>query len=111
MKIQRTNYNSLLKNIFSSSSQSFTGPWRSRSLSLLSLLVGYYLCSVISAYFLVENQQRVIVVLLLFILIEIAVRLRVFLDRNSKKNALLIIDNLRIGSFYAIVLEAFKLGS
>ncbi len=111
MKIQRTNYNSFIKRIFSSFTQSFIGSWRSRSIGILSLLIGYYLSSTISAYFLVEMEQRVYVVLILFLLLEIAVRSRKFFYSNAKFYALIIIDNLRIGTFYAIVLEAFKLGS
>jgi len=111
MRIQKTNYNSFLKNTFSAFSTSFIGPWRYRSIGILSLLVGYYLASTISAYFLVENTQRVIVAFLSFLLLEIAVRIRGILYKNKKVYTMLIIDNLRIGIFYAIVLEAFKLGS
>ena len=110
MRIQKTNYHSFIKEIFGSFSQSFLGPWRYRSIGILSLLIGYYLSSTISSYFLVENEHRVFVVLFLFVLIEIAVRSRSFLY-NKNLNALLVIDNLRIGALYAIILEAFKLGS
>ena len=103
--------NSFIKNLFGSFSQSFIGPWRYRSIGILSILIGYYLCSTIFAFILVENEQRVIVVLLLFLLLEIAVRSRSILYNRNRLNLLLIIDSLRIGSFYAIVLEAFKLGS
>ena len=111
MRIQKTSYNNLLKNIFSAFSESFIGPWRYRSIGILSLLVGYYLASTISAYFLEENEQRVIVVLFLFLLLELAVRLREILYKNKRLYVMLIVDNLRIGTFYAITLEAFKLGS
>ncbi len=111
MKIHKTNYNSFIRNIFSSFSKTFVGPWKYRSIGLLSILLGYYLCSTISSYLLVENQHRVTVVIFLFIVLEVAVRIRIPLYKNSRVNTLLIIDNLRIGSLYAIVLEAFKLGS
>ena len=69
------------------------------------------MASTISAYYLEEFRQRVLVVALLCFLLEIAIRYRGNLITVSQFPLLLIIDNFRIGITYAIVLEAFKLGS
>ncbi len=111
MKLFRTNFESLLKSVISGFIQSFIGPWKTRSIGLLSVLIGFYAASTISAYYLQEFSQRVIVVAVLCILIEIAIRYRRSLLKAKKSILLLIIDNMRIGITYAIVLEAFKLGS
>ncbi len=111
MKIQNTSYNNFIKDIFASVSQVFSGPWRYRSIALLSLLIGYYFSSTTSSYFLVESRHRITVVFFLFLILEFTVRSRKLLINTVNKYTLIIIDNLRIGFFYAIVLEAFKLGS
>jgi len=111
MKVYKTNYDSFVKSLFKGLNNSLTGPWRTRSLGLLSGLIGYYLASTITAYYLTEFRQRVLVVGLLCLLLEISIRYRRNLIRLNQYPLLLIIDNLRIGITYAIVLEAFKLGS
>jgi len=111
MKVYKTNYDSFVKSLFKAINNSLNGPWRTRSLGLLSVLIGYYLASTITAYYLVEFRQRVLVVGLLCLLLEIAIRCRRNLIRLNQYPLLLIIDNLRIGITYSIVLEAFKLGS
>ncbi len=111
MKIQRTNYNSFLSFITAFIKEAFIGPWKIRSLGLISLLIGYSLASAIPNLFLVVYPQRVVVVFVLIIMLELAVRIRKFLYSSNNNIILIIIDNLRIGISYAIVLEAFKLGS
>ena len=111
MKIHRTNYSRFLNSFFSYLSQAFVGPWKIRSIGLLSLLVGFYLSSTLTSYFLQISNQRILVVFCLFILIELSVRVRKPLYTKNKQIILLTLDNFRIGICYAIVLEAFKLGS
>ena len=111
MKVYKTNYDSFMKSLFKGFNNSLIGPWRSRSLGLMSVLIGFYLASTISAYYLEEFRQRVLVVGLLCFLLEIAIRYRRNLIRLNQFPLLLIVDNFRIGITYAIVLEAFKLGS
>ncbi|AAQ00027.1 hypothetical protein EV11_1451 [Prochlorococcus sp. SS52] len=111
MKIYNTNYNSFIKYITGFISKALFGPWKVRSIGLISLLVGYYLASILTTYFLVLFTQRSLVVIPLVILVEISVRLRRALLNNQKESYLLILDNIRIGITYAVVLEAFKLGS
>ena len=111
MKVYKTNYDSFIKSLFKGLNNSLVGPWRSRSVGLLSVLIGYYLASTITAYYLEEFGQRVLVVGLLCFLLEIAIRYRRNLIRLNQFPLLLIVDNFRIGITYAIVLEAFKLGS
>ena len=76
MKVYKTNYDLFVKSLFKGFSNALIGPWRSRSLGLISVLIGFYLASTISAYYLEEFRQRVLVVGLLCFLLEIAIRYR-----------------------------------
>jgi hypothetical protein len=52
-----------------------------------------------------------VVVLLLVLLLELMVRLRTRLVGERPGLGWILTDNLRLGVVYAVVLEAFKLGS
>ena len=56
-------------------------------------------------------NNRPLVVLLLVVVIELAVRLRTGLAGDRPALGWLLLDHLRVGLVYALVLEAFKLGS
>lgn len=88
------------------------GNWRHRSAVLLALLVGFYAGSNLTAYFvIVFPGGRPALVLALVVLLELIVRLRGRLVTQTPGLAWVITDNLRLGLVYAVVLEAFKLGS
>ena len=55
--------------------------------------------------------HRPVVVLIWLLVIEVVVRLRSRLVEDDPSLAWIVVDNLRIGLVYAVVLEAFKLGS
>lgn len=85
--------------------------WYKKSLSLLSLLAGYYLAANLTSIYLNFTKLQSIGALGLLLLVELQVRLRTRF--NTTKNSIfwLVSDNLRVGGVYAVVLEAFKLGS
>jgi Protein of unknown function (DUF565) len=89
----------------------FRGSWRRRSLALLALLLGFYIGQNFTALWLEQIGRRPQVVLVLVLLIELMVRLRTRLVADRPSLGWLVLDNLRIGLVYALVLEAFKLGS
>ena len=111
MRIYKTKFNRFGTRIASFFSNNFLGPWKLRSIGIFSLLLGFYIGSTLTSYLIVILKQRIVIVLLLLILIELSVRVR---NNLLIKNKFLItrsIDNFRIGITYAVVLEAFKLGS
>ena len=61
--------------------------------------------------FLEETGKRAFVVMIMVITIEILVRLRSLVKSKKWPIYWLAIDNIRIGSIYSVVFEAFKLGS
>ena len=88
------------------------GNWRHRSAVLLALLVGFYAGSNLTAFFvIVFPGGRPALGLALGVLREVMVRLRGRLVTQTPGLAWVITDNLRLGLVYAVVLEAFKLGS
>ena len=89
----------------------FRGSWRRRSLAALALLGGFYAGQNITALWLERIGLRPPVVLVMVLLIELVVRVRTRLVSGRLPISWLMLDNLRIGIVYALVLEAFKLGS
>lgn len=87
------------------------GSWRRRSLALLALLLGFFAAQNITALWLERLGLRPVVVLMLVLLIEVVVRLRTRLVLSRPPLAWLLLDNLRLGLVYGLILEAFKLGS
>lgn len=87
--------------------------WRGGSLALLALLVGYFVGqNLLSMLLLRLPGGRPLLVLCLVLATELVVRLRTrLLDAPERPLAWVMLDNLRIGATYAIVLEAFKLGT
>lgn len=88
------------------------GNWRHRSSVLLALLIGFYLGANLTAYLLPRFPGgRPALVLALVLVIELVVRLRGRLLRGEPSLGWLVVDNLRIGFVFSIVLEAVKLGT
>ena len=84
--------------------------WKSKSISLISVLTGYFLFANFLTKFISEGKNELIMVPIIIVLIEIIIRIK---PSPSSKFYFLwsIVDKLRIGAIYAIILEAFKLGS
>ena len=84
--------------------------WREKSINLISLLTGYFLFANFITKFISEGKNELVMVPIIIFIIELIIR------SKPKSNSSIyylwsIIDKLRIGATYALVLEAFKLGS
>ena len=91
--------------------RALTGSWRRRSLGILSLLLGFLVGSNFTMYWFQRVGQRPLVVLVMVIVIELLVRARTVGKREPWPLGWLAIDNIRIGTVFSVVFEAFKLGS
>ena len=84
--------------------------WRSKSIGLISVLIGYFLFANFLTKFISEGKNELIMVPIIIVFIEIIIRIK-----PSSKSKIYymwtVVDKLRIGAIYAIILEAFKLGS
>ena len=84
--------------------------WRAKSIGLISVLTGYFLFANFATKFISEGKNELIMVPIIIVFVEIIIRTKPtsssrFYDLWS------VVDKLRIGGVYAVILEAFKLGS
>jgi|694.fasta_scaffold26666_4 hypothetical protein len=112
LPLQTTRWNRLQETLGQSLGLGVPGSWRLRSLQLLALLIGFYLGANLTTY---VNDRipggRPSAVVLMVLLVELLIRLRSRLIRGRPPLGWLLCDNLRMGAVYAVVLEAFKLGT
>jgi hypothetical protein len=109
---QRTRFQQFQVRLGSGLREQVLRSWRVASLTLLSLLVGFFVAQNVGGLLLAQLPGgRPLVVLGLVLLVEALVRLRSQVVRDQPPLGWVIVDNLRIGAVYAIVLEAFKLGT
>ena len=104
-KFSRINdkFNNLLFGFLSSS-------WKSKSINIISVLTGYFLFANFITKFISEGKNELIMVPIIILFIELIIR-----SKPSKGSSLFniwsVFDKIRIGATYAVILEAFKLGS
>ena len=110
-KLQSTRFELLLGQLVRSLVGNLRGNWRRRSVGLLALLGGLFAGNNLTAYYLQMIGHRPVVVLIWLLVIELVVRLRSRLVADDPSLTWIALDNRRIGLVYAVVLEAFKLGS
>ena len=108
--MQKTNFSKItyqLNNLFFGF---LSDTWRSKSINLISVLTGYFLFANFLTKFISEGKNELIMVPIIIMFIEIIIRTK---PSSSSKfyNLWSVVDKLRIGAVYAIILEAFKLGS
>ena len=84
--------------------------WKSKSINLISILVGYFLFANFITKFISEGKNELVMVPVIIFIIELVIRLKPR-TKSSLYKLWSIIDKVRIGATYAVILEAFKLGS
>tara|TARA_B100000989_G_scaffold68696_1_gene47873 strand:+ start:251 stop:577 length:327 start_codon:yes stop_codon:yes gene_type:complete len=104
-KFSRINdkFNNLLFGFLSSS-------WKSKSINIISVLTGYFLFANFITKFISEGKNELIMVPIIILVIELIIRIRPSQESSFFK-VWSIVDKVRIGATYAVILEAFKLGS
>lgn len=84
--------------------------WRSKSISLISILTGYFLFANFITKFISEGKNELLMVPIIILFIEFIIRIKPSSSSRLYK-VWVVLDKVRIGSTYAVILEAFKLGS
>ena len=85
-------------------------PWRRYSISLITLLIGYFLGSSLGMVSAVVELMDPVAAFLSIVLIETLIVLRRnFRFEKKKKFLLLLLDSLRLGLFYGFFTESLKL--
>ena len=84
--------------------------WKDKALNLLSILFGYFLFANFITKFISEGENELLMIPIIIIIFEIIIRTKPLRESNIYL-LWMILDRIRIGSVYALILEAFKLGS
>ena len=109
--MQKTRFREFIDSIYFILNPLISDSWSRRSILLLSLLSGFYFTNSFISFLLDKSVNTIFLAFSILVLMEISIRSLFF--SNLSKLSLLIyaINNFRIGSTYALILEAFKLGS
>ena len=84
--------------------------WKDKALNLLSILFGYFLFANFITKFISEGKNELLMIPVIIIFFEVIIRIKPL--KNSNIYLLwILLDRIRIGAVYALILEAFKLGS
>ena len=107
---QKTNFQLKIVENIQTLSLWANNPWRRYSISLIIVLVGYFLGSSLGMVSAVVEIMDPVAAFLSVVFIEILIVLRRnFRFKRSKRFLVLILDSLRLGLFYGFFTESLKL--
>ena len=108
--MQKTNFSRFINQLNNLLFGFLSDTWKSKSIGLISVLTGYFLFANFLTKFISEGKNELIMVPIIILFIEIIIRIK---PSSSSRFYYLwsVFDKLRIGAIYAVILEAFKLGS
>ena len=108
--MQKTNFSIIVDKLNIFLFGFISSSWKLKSVNIITLLLGYFLFANFLTKFISEGKNELIMVPVIMSLTELIIRIKP--SSKSKIFKLwLIADKLRIGASYAVILEAFKLGS
>ena len=84
--------------------------WKDKAFNLLSILFGYFLFANFITKFISEGKNELLMIPIIIIIFEIIIRIKP-LRKSNMYLLWMLLDKIRIGAVYALILEAFKLGS
>tara|TARA_B100000700_G_scaffold329311_1_gene450511 strand:- start:2897 stop:3226 length:330 start_codon:yes stop_codon:yes gene_type:complete len=109
--MQQTKFKLLIDSLIIKIATLISDSWSNRSIKLISLLCGFYITNSFISYLLDKSVNTIILGITITILMEVSIRILLLSNRSPFKILILSINNFRIGATYALILEAFKLGS
>ena len=109
--MQRTKFINLLNSLIKISNSIFYDSWSKRSILLLSLLFGYYFTNSLLSFLLDRSVNTIFLSIIIVLIMELLIRSSLIYRFSKLSIILMSLNNFRIGSTYALILEAFKLGS
>ena len=109
--MQNTNFNKFVYLLLRSINPIISDSWSKRSLYLLSLLFGFYFTNSLISFLLDSSINKILIVIIILLIMELTIRSSLFSYFSKLSIIINIINNFRVGSTYALILEAFKLGS
>tara|TARA_Y100001968_G_scaffold252658_1_gene238201 strand:+ start:76 stop:405 length:330 start_codon:yes stop_codon:yes gene_type:complete len=109
--MQKTKFRDFLDSFYKVVSPLISDSWLKRSILLISLLLGFYFTNSLISFLLDKSINTIFLALIILFIMEISIRSLLFSNFSKLSLIILTINNFRIGSTYALILEAFKLGS
>ena len=108
--MQKTNFSRITYQINNLLFGFLSDTWKSKSINIISVLTGYFLFANFATKFISEGKNELVMVPIIILFIEIIIRIKP-LSSSRFYDLWSVVDKLRIGAIYAVILEAFKLGS
>ena len=109
--MQNTNFRKFLLLFLNIFTPIIYSSWSKRSITLLSLLLGFYFTNSILSYLLDKSVNTIFLAIIIIFIMELSIRSTLLSSFSKLSLIILSLNNFRIGSTYALILEAFKLGS
>ncbi|WP_413684729.1 DUF565 domain-containing protein [Prochlorococcus sp. MIT 1011] len=109
--MQKTKFTKLVDTVIRTINPFIADSWSKRSILLLSLLLGFYFTNSILSFLLDKSINTILLAILILLIMEISIRTTLLSNFTKLSIIIISINNFRIGSTYALILEAFKLGS
>ena len=106
--MQKTKFREFIDSLIFIINPIISDSWSKRSLLLLSLLFGFYFTNSFLSFLLDKSVNTIFLALLILLIMELLIRSYLIPKLTIP---VMIINNIRIGSTYALILEAYKLGS
>ena len=109
--MQKTKFTKLVDLLVKTINPIITDSWSKRSILILSLLTGFYFTNSFISFLLDKSVNTIFIAILILLIMELSIRSNLISYKSKFSLIIMAINNLRIGSTYALILEAFKLGS
>jgi len=109
--MQKTKFRKLLASLARVIEPIISDSWSKRSILILSLLFGFYFTNSVLSFLLDNSINTIFIAVIILLIMELTIRSSLLSNSSKFSIIILSINNFRIGSTYALILEAFKLGS
>ena len=106
--MQKTQYRKFVDSFLLIINPIISDSWSKRSVLLLALLSGFYFTNSFISYLLDKSVNTIFLAIIILLIMELVIRSYLIPKLTIP---VMIINNIRIGSTYALILEAYKLGS
>ena len=108
--MQNTNFSKIIDQSNNIIIGFLSSTWKSKSINVISVLSGYFLFANFITKFISEGKNELVMVPVIILFLELIIRFKPS-SKSISFNLWSIFDKVRIGATYAIILEAFKIGS
>ena len=106
--MQKTKFREFIDSLIFIINPIISDTWSKRSLLLISLLFGFYFTNSFLSFLLDKSVNTIFLAIIILLIMELVIRSYLIPKLTIP---VMIINNIRIGSTYALILEAYKLGS